>query len=77
MSEVEVVYECWSEFHKDDRKIIEKWNELEKYLQEQCSESVREKIETFLLDYGTAREHQGFLAGYKRAFRLWVEAMRE
>lgn len=73
MKELEKIYELWSNEQSDNSDIIHKWCDLNSYLCDTCSDSVRENIENYILEYGKLLEEQSFISGFKLAFRLWTE----
>ncbi len=73
--EMKKIYDGWSEHQKDHNSIRDKWCEIDRYLYEQCSDSVREVLEGYLMEFGVLTEEAAFYEGYKSAFRLWIEIL--
>lgn len=71
--EMKKIYEVWSEHQKDHKPVRDKWCEIDEYLYANCSDSVREALEMYLLEFGALTEEAGFYAGFKSSFRLWME----
>ena len=75
MKELEIIYEAWGEFHKDNSELIHKWCEIDEFLYAKCSDEIREVIEDYLNEYGVQREQQAFIAGFKKAFHLFLDIL--
>lgn len=75
MNELQKLYELWSTEQSDNSSVKNAWCEIMEYLYQNCSETIREEIAAFLLDFGKLTEQQAFLAGFRQAFLLCVETM--
>lgn len=75
--EIKIIYEVWSEHQKERQAIRHKWCEVDKYLHENCSDSVREVIEGYLLEFGVLMEEKAFSEGDRAAFRLWLDVLNK
>ena len=73
MKALEKIYELWGETQSDTSDVIHKWCELNAYLYKVCPDSVRDNIETGVMEYGKLLEKQAFLAGFMQAFQIWAE----
>ncbi|MDO4322788.1 MAG: hypothetical protein Q4C61_09700 [Lachnospiraceae bacterium] len=73
MNELQKIYELWSTEQSDNSSIKNAWCEIMQYLHENCSETIREEIATFILDFGKLTEQQAFTAGFQQAFILWAQ----
>lgn len=73
MKELEKIYELWSNEQADTSDIIHKWCDLDLYLYDTCPDTVREKLEDYIMEYGKMLEKQSFIAGFIQAFRMWED----
>jgi hypothetical protein len=78
MNTLNLLFESLNPDHTSDTPELKaKWEEIATYLYEHCSESVREDIMTFLLEYSHLSEQQAYAAGFRQAFQIWLDALRE
>lgn len=76
MNELYKLYEAWCRENTiDTPDIREKYSEILEYLYENCSDTIREEISTFILDFSHLAEKQAFIAGYRQAFLLWFNIL--
>lgn len=76
MSEIKKIYEIWDE-EQDTYSVLKgEWGKLLDVLYEHCSEEDRETIMSIVLEYGVKIEQHAFIGGFKKAFRLILDILK-
>lgn len=76
MKELEKIYEVWDEEQDKYSVLKDEWGKLLETLYEYCAEKERETIMSIVLEYGVKIERYAFIEGYKKAFRLFLDIMK-
>lgn len=76
MKELEKIYEVWDEEQNKYSILKDEWAKLLGVLYEHCSEEERETIMSIVLEYGVKIEQYAFIGGFKKAFCLFLDIVK-
>lgn len=76
MKELEKIYEVWDEEQDKYSVLKDEWGKLLGVLYKHCPEEDRETIMSIVLEYGVKIEQYAFIGGFKKAFRLFLDIVK-
>lgn len=76
MDELKKIYEIWNEEQDKYSVLKDEWGKLLETLYEYCAEKERETIMSIVLEYGVKIEQHAFIEGFKKAFRLLLDILK-
>lgn len=76
MKELEKIYEVWDEEQDKYSVLKDERGKLLGVLYEHCAEEDRETIMSIVLEYGVKIEKYAFIEGFKKAFRLFLDILK-
>ena len=76
MKELEEIYEVWDENQDKYPLLRDEWAKLVGILYERCEEEQREEIMSIVVEYGAKIEKYAFIAGFKKAFHLLLDILK-
>ena len=76
MKELEKIYEVWDEEQDKYSVLKDEWGKLLGVLYEHCADEDRETIMSIVLEYGVKIEKYAFIEGFKKAFHLFLDILK-